>query len=153
MLACFFFFFFTHTTTLLHYQKPMFIIKPPAQIGFYFLCINNCVERFLHNGMCHTNLECCIYRGVYACAAHITFTYKHPIYFFSHQEVPQEAWPAGVVGCSDHSDGVPHSGQVWPQHHHAAHPLRHHAVLVIRNLSNFHLDPVAVLYPVSMGLN
>lgn len=71
-----------------------------------------------------------------------------PLFSFSHQEVPQEARSAGVVGGSHHSDRVPHCGQVWPQHHHAAHPLLRHAVLVFRNCPHRYLDCVAVLYPV-----
>lgn len=71
---------------------------------------------------------------------------------FSQQEVPQKAGPAGVAGVSNHSHRVPHSGQVWPQNHHAAHPLLRHAVLVFRNLPHIHLDSVAVLHPVRSGM-
>ena len=72
--------------------------------------------------------------------------------FTCQQEVPQEARPAGVAGGSDHGDRVSNSGQVWPQHHHAAHPLLHPAVLVLRNPPHTNLDHVAVLYPVRSGL-
>lgn len=78
----------------------------------------------------------------------ITTSFGH----FSWQEVPQEARPAGVAGGSDHSDGVPHRGQVRSQHHHAAHPLCGHAVLVPGNLPHRHLDPVALLHPVRSGM-
>lgn len=69
----------------------------------------------------------------------------------SHQEVPQEAGPAGVAGGRHHRHRVPHRGQVRPQHHHAAHPLLHHAVLVPGTHPHRHLDRLEVLHTVRPG--
>lgn len=78
---------------------------------------------------------------------------KHNHHFSSvAQEVLQEVWTAGVAGGSNHSDWIPHRGQVWPPHHHAANPLLHHAVLVSRTRPHRLLDCVAVLFSVSVDL-
>lgn len=78
---------------------------------------------------------------------------KHNHHFSSvAQEVLQEVWTTGLAGGCDHSDWIPHRGQVWPPHHHAANPLLHHAVLVFRTHPHHLLDCVAVLFSVSVDL-
>lgn len=75
---------------------------------------------------------------------------KHNRHFSSvAQEVLQEVWTTGVAGGSNHSDWIPHRGQVRPPHHHAANPLLHHAVLVSRTHPHRLLDCVALLFSVS----
>lgn len=70
------------------------------------------------------------------------------LFFFCHQEVSQEAGPAGLDSGRHHRHRVSDCGEVRPQHYNVAHPILHHPVLDLRNDPHLDLDAVALLHSV-----